>query len=64
MGRGVTDPDGRIQQLNTDPLVPGEYRLALVTRGYFQEHHDAVFYPMIACSSCSPATGSTITSRC
>ena len=27
---------------------PGEYRLVLVTGGYFQEHHDAVFYPTIA----------------
>ena len=48
VGRGITDLDGRIQQLNAVVLDPGEYRLVLVTGGYFQEHHDAVFYPTIA----------------
>ena len=48
VGRGITDLDGRIQQLNAIALAPGEYRLVLVTGGYFQEHHDAVFYPTIA----------------
>ena len=48
VGRGLTDPDGRIQQLNGVPLTPGEYRLVLVTGGYFNEHHDSVFYPTIA----------------
>jgi 5-hydroxyisourate hydrolase len=48
VGRGMTDPDGRIQQLNAIALDPGEYRLVLVTGGYFQEHHGAVFYPTIA----------------
>jgi 5-hydroxyisourate hydrolase len=48
VGRGVTDPDGRILALNSAPLAPGEYRLALVTGGYFSDHHPAVFYPTIA----------------
>lgn len=48
VGRGMTDLDGRIQQLNAVPLQPGEYRLVLVSGGYFQEYHDAVFYPTIA----------------
>ncbi len=48
MGSGVTDADGRIQQLNTDALVPGEYRLSLATRQYFQDAHSAVFYPVIS----------------
>ena len=48
VGRGTTDLDGRIQQLNAVVLDPGEYRLVLVTGGYFQDHHDAVFYPTIA----------------
>jgi 5-hydroxyisourate hydrolase len=48
VGRGITDLDGRIQQLNAIALAPGEYRLVLVTGEYFQEHHDAVFYPTIA----------------
>ena len=47
VGRGMTDIDGRIQQLNAVALDPGEYRLLLVTGGYFQEHHDEVFYPTI-----------------
>jgi 5-hydroxyisourate hydrolase len=48
VGRGLTDPDGRIQQLNTDVLAAGEYRLILETRGYFLEQHNTVFYPRIA----------------
>jgi 5-hydroxyisourate hydrolase len=48
VGRGLTDLDGRIQQLNDVALTPGEYRLILVTGGYFNEHHDSVFYPTIA----------------
>ena len=40
--------DGRIQQLNAVRLTPGEYRLVLVTGGYFNDNHAAVFYPTIA----------------
>ncbi len=47
VGHGVTDPDGRIGQLNAMPLAPGEFRLTLSTGGYFEQHHPAVFYPSI-----------------
>ena len=47
VGRGITDADGRIQQLNAPELAAGEYRLGLVTGGYFQDHHGEVFYPNI-----------------
>jgi 5-hydroxyisourate hydrolase len=48
VGDGVTDADGRIQQLNTDDLEPGEYRVVLSTGGYFADKHPQVFYPSIA----------------
>ena len=44
---GVTDSDGRIQQINSGPLAPGEYRLILSTAGYFGANHGATFYPSI-----------------
>jgi len=47
-GSGVTDSDGRIQQINTTTLTPGEYRLILSTARYFGAHHGATFYPSIA----------------
>ena len=47
-GSGVTDSDGRIQQINTTTLTPGEYRLILSTARYFDAHHGAIFYPSIA----------------
>ena len=47
-GSGVTDADGRIQQINTGALAPGEYRLTLSTAGYFGANHGATFYPSIA----------------
>lgn len=46
-GSGVTDSDGRIQQINTSALAPGEYRLILSTAGYFGANHGATFYPSI-----------------
>ena len=47
VGEGVTDADGRIHQLNTGALEPGEYRIVLFTGGYFAEKHPQVFYPSI-----------------
>ncbi|MET0865275.1 MAG: hydroxyisourate hydrolase [Nakamurella sp.] len=47
VGRGVTDADGRIHQLNSAALEPGEYRIILATGGYFAEKHPQVFYPSI-----------------
>ena len=46
-GSDVTDGDGRIQQINSSPLAPGEYRLILSTAGYFGANHGATFYPSI-----------------
>ena len=46
-GSGATDSDGRIQQINSSPLTPGEYRLILSTAGYFGANHGATFYPSI-----------------
>ena len=46
-GSGVTDSDGRIQQINSSPLAPGEYRVILSTAGYFGANHGATFYPSI-----------------
>ena len=47
VGHGTTDTDGRIIQLNSVNLAPGEYRLVLVTGGYFNDNQAAVFYPAI-----------------
>jgi 5-hydroxyisourate hydrolase len=47
-GKGVTDTDGRINQLNTAELEPGEYRIVLSTGGYFADKHPRAFYPSIA----------------
>jgi len=46
-GSGVTDSDGRVQQINVAALMPGEYRLILSTAGYFGANHGATFYPSI-----------------
>ncbi|WP_205850158.1 hydroxyisourate hydrolase [Nakamurella flava] len=48
VGEGVTDDDGRVGQVNTADLEPGEYRLSLATASYFTAHHGAVFYPAVA----------------
>ncbi|SDO51153.1 5-hydroxyisourate hydrolase [Nakamurella panacisegetis] len=56
VGGGVTDADGRVAQLNAEPLEPGEYRLVFVTADYFRAVHGAMFYPRIAVSVLLPAT--------
>lgn len=48
VGEGVTDEDGRVHQVNTAALAPGEYRLSLATASYFTTHHGTVFYPAVA----------------
>ena len=47
VGTGVTDDDGRVGQLNREPLEPGDYRLAFDTADYFKRVHSNVFYPVI-----------------
>jgi hydroxyisourate hydrolase len=50
VGRGTTDDDGRVFQLNTADLAPGRFRLTLDTAGYFERLHGAMFYPAISVS--------------
>ena len=47
LGSGTTDADGRVAQLNDEPLAAGEYRLLFATADYFDGAHGAVFYPRI-----------------
>lgn len=49
MGRGETDPDGRLRTLYPDgvPLAAGVYRLTFQTRAYFESLDVAAFYPEV-----------------
>ncbi len=58
IGGGVTDADGRVGQLNPEPVEPGEYRLIFDTAGYFTAVHGTVFYPAIALHVLLPASRS------
>jgi 5-hydroxyisourate hydrolase len=58
VGSGVTDVDGRVGQLNTASLEPGEFRLVFATADYFRTTHGAVFYPRIAVQILLPETRS------
>lgn len=44
---GITDDDGRITQVNGDPLVAGGYRLAFATGEWFAANNIVGFYPQI-----------------
>lgn len=46
VGSGTTDADGRIGQLNGEPVAPGDFRITLDTAGYFAAA-GPVFYPTI-----------------
>lgn len=46
-GSATTDADGRVGQLNAEPLLPGHYRLTFATAGYLDARHGSVFYPRI-----------------
>ncbi|MBM9467863.1 hydroxyisourate hydrolase [Nakamurella leprariae] len=48
VGHGTTDADGRIAELNRQPLGPGEYRIVLGTAGYYADRHGSVFFPSIS----------------
>ena len=50
VGRGSTDDDGRVFQLNTADLAPGRFRLTLDTAAYFERLHGTMFYPQISVS--------------
>ncbi len=50
LGRGRTDDDGRVFQLNATDLAPGRFRLTLDTAAYFERLHGRLFYPQISIS--------------
>jgi len=49
MGKGATDPDGRLRTLMPEAgsAPPGLYRLQFATGAYFQERGTAAFHPHI-----------------
>jgi len=49
IGRGETDPSGRLQTLMDAgaPLAPGPYRLTFETQAYFEANGLPVFYPAV-----------------
>jgi 5-hydroxyisourate hydrolase len=42
-----TDVDGRVAELTSGPLEPGDYRLRFDTGGYFAAAGRAAFYPEV-----------------
>jgi 5-hydroxyisourate hydrolase len=44
----VTDGDGRVAALVTEPLAAGSYRLAFDTGGYFAASGIPTFYPQVS----------------
>ena len=46
---GITDDDGRMKDLlpQTEPLVPGHYRLTFETGAYFAMRNIECFFPLI-----------------
>ena len=47
LGTGVTDHDGRVPDLGTGPLPPGEHRLRFATGEWFAELGVTAFYPEV-----------------
>jgi 5-hydroxyisourate hydrolase len=43
----VTDGDGRVRELASGPLEPGEYRLEFATAAYFKAAGTRGFYPQV-----------------
>ena len=56
IGGGTTDADGRVGQLNPEPIPAGEYRLTFTTADYFRSTHGTVFYPRVAVQILLPET--------
>lgn len=48
MGSGVTDADGRLRDLVTEPLEPGGYQLVFATGAWFAERGRECFYPEVS----------------
>ena len=49
MGKGATDPDGRLRTLMSEAgsAPPGLYRLQFATGAYFQQRGTAAFHPHV-----------------
>lgn len=47
LGRGTTDIDGRVGQLNETDCNAGRFRITFLVADYFAATHDEVFYPQI-----------------
>ncbi|MCM3898003.1 MULTISPECIES: hydroxyisourate hydrolase [Gordonia] len=47
LASGTTNSDGRIPQVNTDPLAPGTYHLVFATADWFGANGIVGFYPQI-----------------
>ncbi len=47
---GITDPDGRVNDLGPDALPAGEYQLEFTTGPYFAAAGRAAFYPRVVVS--------------
>lgn len=47
VGEAETDADGRVRELSEEELEPGEYRLELETRPYFERSGLSAFYPVV-----------------
>ena len=50
VAEGLTDGDGRVQELGPDGLLPGTYRVVFDTGAYFARSGRAAFYPEVAVS--------------
>lgn len=47
VGSGVTNNDGRINDLTSAPLETGEYRITFETGTYFETQNTETFYPSV-----------------
>jgi 5-hydroxyisourate hydrolase len=47
IGEGVTNSDGRIENLLSTPLTKGIYRLEFLTKPYFEQRKISSFYPSV-----------------
>ena len=47
LGTGTTDADGRVAQLNDEPLVPGDHAVTIDVADHVARTHGTVFHPRI-----------------
>jgi len=47
LGTGVTNSDGRVENLLNDSLSPGIYRIEFLTKPYFDQKKIRSFYPNV-----------------